>query len=185
MWKENLILTVLITILFTGCGGNVQKGKFAVSSNSAYSLANDRGALAEINGMIINEDGNLIEKEIPLFYVLVILPEDKFTGLGTNCGSKTYETQLDLWWYDKNKPDKEAFRLAVKFDRKNDIINIFNTKFNRVDGNTFLIEFDKDMNPGIRRYGTINYTDNEKVMDYFKSNEKNNPEMENIFLFRK
>ncbi len=183
-YRTKLLFALLVLFLLR-CGGNYQKGQYIVNEASAASLANDRGMIGIIKGSKLDDEGNM-GGGIFALYFLVVVPEGRFTGLGAKNDNKTYESQFEYTWFEKDKSKKDTtFVLNITWDRKKDFVNIYDNNLNRQNGNAFLIMFDKDMKPLVKQFKGLETDNEEDILAFYKNQNKDNEELSKIMIYKK
>ena len=166
------ISVTLLVLLFLRCGGNMQKGQYAVNQTSSQSLANGRGMIQTVKGTKLDKDGNITGETIPLLYFLAVMPADKFNGgFGSSDNNKGNESEFVHTWFNKIDDGKTKFEFNIDYDRQKDYVNIYDYSLNRQDGNAFLIIFDKDMKASVRQFKGLNADNNNAVLEFFKAQD--------------
>ncbi len=181
--RAKLLITFLVLALLR-CGGNFQKGQYIVNNASASSLANDRGMIGIVEGSKLDKDGNMEGGSIVLYF-LVVVPEGRFTGLGSKNDNKSYESLFEYTWFERDKNKKEtSFVLKITWDREKDFVNIYDTKLSRKDGSAIMIIFDKDMKPAVKQFKGPEADNNNDILAFFKKQDKDSVELSGINTYK-
>ena len=156
--RSSCCLLVGLTIVCIGCDGR-QKGKFAVSGSESHSLDSQTGSLTVLRGHALTADYQPRGTDKPLIYWLIICPGLQANGSGSESSEGSYRSVHKETWFAT--PNDVTIELA--WDRRDDAVAIHGERYNRSDGNVFVVVRESD--------GTVSSWQIENVDDDAKLSE--------------
>jgi hypothetical protein len=127
---------LLALIAFScGCSDGSQKGKFAVSGSESHALANQPGSLVILRGQPLNADHQPAGADRPLMYMLVVCPGLQANGSESEAGAGSFRSTHKLTWF----ATPNDVTIEIIWDRSKDTVELHGQKYNRPDGNIFVV----------------------------------------------
>jgi len=129
---SSLIASMLMGVL--GCG--VQQGRFVTSGDQSKTLLSPLGSIDIVDGYATKSDQEPgVQYDKHLLYVLIMTSCVQEHGSSSESDYGEYFTRLSHTW----NTEKGLLTVSIPWNRQTDIVTIGNQKFNRKQGNVFVV----------------------------------------------
>lgn len=168
----------LLAIIVTSAGCDVQYGRFVTTSDTSYPLLYPLGSIDIVDGYERKAD---LVNDQPLLYVLIISSASQANGSGGGSDYGKYVTTLSHTW----KTDKGILRVSISWDRQADVVAIGTQKFNRSNGNVFVVHLDTNGEISGQQLPSIDSHSNcQKVLQYIQEKLPSDKLISSIQLYK-
>jgi hypothetical protein len=132
--RTNILIICTIALAMTGCGQ--QRGRFTTTGSQYGALLPAIACIEIVDGEEVEPSQNSIVGLQHLLYVVIVYPGAKQKTSEKASGNfDTYVTTLEHSWVTEDG----LIKATIKWDRQADTVAIGKQRFNRKDGDVFIL----------------------------------------------
>jgi hypothetical protein len=157
---------LVLVLVFSTIGCGVQRGRFITTGETFDALVSPIGGIDIVSGYesaSANSSGGINEQN--LLYVFILTQSYQERGTTSSSDFDKYVTAINYTWSTENGP----LSTSIHWDRQADTVLIGARKFNRVEGNVFIVRVGTNAVASGQQLGSLGaHSNSQGVLDYLK-----------------